>query len=259
MRRKWQACILSGAVMTALAGGYTNAASITGLTSDSELGGHDALGDGGSTFTGTITSNTNNMDFRIGSGGTSTSPGNFNAVMVFDLPSLSAGETFDTASLQINLSAKNGTLTGINADLYAIGARTTSTVAAPGDYYLGVFGADPTSATPLHDDLLVPATPLGTVATSGGIGTGASTLTSYLNSLYASDPAAGDKFLFLRLNPDTDPSGTNNRYRVTPANDVNSAIHPTLIYTTVPEPGTTGMLAAVGVLGALRRRRRHSR
>lgn len=235
-----------------------HAATVIGETSDSELGGTDALGDGGGTFSGTITSNTNNGDIRVGSGGTTANPGNFGAVLVFNLPPILAGETFDTASLRINLAAKNGTLTGINADLYAIGARSASTVQAPGDYYLGAFGEDPTSATPLHDDLLTPTTADGPITTSGGIGSGAGTLASYLNNLYATDPAASDKFLFLRINPDADPSGTNNRYRVTPANDVNVANHPTLVYTTVPEPSTAGVLLFGGLLAASRRRRRTS-
>ena len=178
-------------------------------------------------------------------------------MVVLDLPTLVSGETFDTASLRINLAAKEGTVTSFQADLYAIGARSANTVLSPGDFYIGAFGGDPTSATPLHDNLLANGTANGLVTTSGGVGTGASTLVSYLNNLYATDPTAGDKFLFLRINPDADPpSGASNRYRVTPANDATVANHPTLIYTTVPEPATAGVLMAAGLLAASRRRRR---
>lgn len=255
MRMVRGALVLGAIGFLSLTAHSADAALIVGDPADSELGGHDALGDGGGTSTGTITSATNNGNIRVGSGGTSTTPGNFNAVLVFQLPVLLTGESFQSASLQINLAAKDGTLTGINGDLYALGARASSTVLSPGDFYLGAFGGDPTSATPLHDDFLVPTTAVGTVSTSGGVGTGASTLTSYLNNLYATDSSAAGKYLFLRISTDVDPSGTGNRYRVVPANDATVANRPTLDYTTVPEPGAAGVLVGIGLLAASRRRR----
>lgn len=193
---------------------------------------------------------------RIGSGGTGGVE-NLVGLFAFALPTLAPGEIFTGASYTFNLSAKDGNVSGFNADVYVLTAPRATPALSAADFYIGPYGNDPTDATGLQDNFLVNATATGTVNSSGAANTA---FVNYLNTLYAgnTNPAGGaGQYLFLRINPDSDPSNSgNNRYRI--PKQANASTDPFITLTTeaVPEPSAVIALAAgLFFMGTLLRRR----
>ncbi|MFW6145941.1 MAG: PKD domain-containing protein [Planctomycetota bacterium] len=132
-------------------------------------------------------------DLRVG-GGVEGADGA--AVLVFQLPTLDAGETIATAALEINLESIQHSPSG-HVDLYGLGYRASASVQTS-DFYQGAYGGDTTDAWALQDDFATLSTPTGIVATGA---TGDANLASYLADQYAAGAQGGD-YVFLRLNPD---------------------------------------------------------
>lgn len=234
--------------------GATRAATIYGELSDATVNILTSSGDGGGTVGGVSDGDSN--PFRIGGGGASPNFQKINAVFVFDLPALATGETFNTATFTLNLTAKEGTVTNFNVDLYALELRSSNTVLG-NDVFVGAFNTDATNATALTDNFLVSSTALGQVTTAGGVGSGATTLADFLNAQYALDANAADKFLFIRANQDANSNDGNNRFRVNSADTTGTANDPRIDFTTVvPEPSGAWLVAlAAWSLGRRRSRR----
>ncbi len=204
------------------------------------------------------TRNVNSVDEIVKSG--VNNPNARNVVFVFQLPTLGAGQNFNSSTLSFtllqngatqvaNASFTAGTTPGFNLDLYGLGARATSTVAT-GDIYFGAT-ADTTDATLLQADFITPTTGVGTVSFTGA------TLDNYLTAQYAAGAGAG-QFVFLRLNPDapagSDSSNTQN-YRVSMANNTGTTSYSKIVPQIVPEPGSFALLGLGCILAATRRRR----
>jgi hypothetical protein len=242
--------------MALVAPTLSRAAVIVAETTDAEISIDGATGDGDTTAATVAVGNLSSDDLRIGAGGSGAGTLNISGVFAYKLPALGPGQVFDTASLSFNLTAKNGTVTGFNADLYVLGARSTNAPVGT-DAYVGVFNGDPTNAVALEDNFFTNATATGVKSTSASAN---AALVALLNNLYATDPNAADKYLFVRLSPDADPpNGATNRYRVSQADagiTANVANRPSLTYTTVPEPTGLALVAGAGLLTAARRRRR---
>lgn len=250
---KCRACVPTALISAVLvAAPVVRAATIVGEATDGTVNGqNDFVGDGGGVVSATTDNESNRL--RVGGGGTATNNQNIAGVFVFDLPPLGPGETFATASFGVHLVVKDGTAIP-SADVYALGLRSTNTLDA-GDFYVGAFAGDATDATALTQAFLTQnSTAPGFHTTSGVAGANSMTLVSFLNAAYAGDPTASDKFLFIRLNPDSNPSGTSNRFRLASAESATASERPRLDYTTVPEPGFLS-IAAAGFL-VLRRRTR---
>jgi autotransporter-associated beta strand protein len=131
------------------------------------------------------------------------------SVFVFQLPNLGTVATpFSSAVFRFHLSSKTGTPQ--NIDLYGLGRRTSATVLAS-DYYGQTTTLDPSDATYLQNNILIPTTTNGIVATDST----ATALRNYLNAQYASGTGAG-QYVFLRLSSDAARAGAH-RYNITSA------------------------------------------
>lgn len=241
---------LAGVVLYA---GAARTATVYGELSDATVYIFTSSGDGGGTVGGVSDGDSN--PFRVGGGGASPNFQKINAIFVFDLPALAPGEVFDSASFTLNLTAKEGTVTNFNVDLYALELRSSNTVLGD-DVFVGAFNTDATNATGLTDNFLVSTTALGQVTTAGGVGSGATTLADFLNAQYALDSSAADKFLFIRASQDANSNNGNHRFRVNSADTTGTANDPRIDFTTVvPEPAGA-WLVALGALSLGRRSRR---
>jgi hypothetical protein len=214
--------------------------------------------DGGGTVDATTAAN-----LRVGtsSGGDSV----FNAIFVFQLSPLPAGETIVTdANLRFRFADQfGGIIDPASADLYGLGFRTSSSL-QPGDFFFGNEGTDATDATLIQNDILTGTITDGTFIETSADGDAA--LNSYLQAQYVAAQSAfannQDVFVFLRLNPDDARTGGGGS-GFTGGSQVNAEEAgvfqgtdrgPTLTYqTTVPEPSA---LAAVLLGAAVVRRRR---
>lgn len=142
----------------------------------------------------------NNTTIRIGANNNNNSPSGRNAVLVFPLPVLGAGEQVSVASLTVNVAGRSGSPT-FNADLWGIGLPTSTTP------LLKYFEANSGDAgnTKLQDNLISPGFTSGNVTLTNHAALGA-----YLQTFYADNSNyAGGAYAFLRLNPDAD-AGTNS-------------------------------------------------
>lgn len=116
-----------------------------------------------------------------------------NAVLIFPLPVLGAGEEVVFGELAVDVAGHSGTPT-FNGDLWGIGFQSTP------DPILEYFEADAGDVgnTKLEDNIFRPSTPNGLV-----ISTNAAAIGAYLQTFYAANPGyAGGTYVFLRLNPD---------------------------------------------------------
>jgi hypothetical protein len=185
-------------------------ATITGLTVDGRI---DSAGGIDTTSVAAMT----------GFGGTGGATG-YSTEFVFQLPALPAGQRISSASLQARYTGRDGTPT-FNADLYGLGYRSSSALAA-GDYYSGA--SDTTDAVKLADNFATPA--LGTAAAYLSTDDAAdAALVDYLNAQYAAGAQAGD-FVFVRLSADQVKTGVYDRYKFATANDSYGNYRPKLTY-----------------------------
>jgi len=204
MLNKLRRSVFRIALWLALSASSIEAATIYGLTVDREVNSDGTMND--------VT------PMLAGFAGTTPIP--TNAVMVFQLPTLPAGQKFAAANLSFYMG-KNGTPT-YNGDLYGLPVSASSTV-SPSSFYVGA--ADPT-ATLIQDNLFTPAMAAGTITTSSAV------LADYLNNAYANGTGAG-KYVFFRINPDANVTWVWTRYTIASAEDPAGASHwPTLTYTT---------------------------
>lgn len=162
------------------------------------------------------------------------------AVFPFQLPNLGAvAAPFQTAEFRFRFSSTNSSIAGFNIDLYALPARSSSTLLPvsasatnKGDFFMGgLNGAPADDNTPgvvkLQDNLLTAAIPAGThVTTSFEAGLA---LRNFLNGAYSNGAGAG-KWVFLRLSADAVPASGSSRYVVSTADHATATNHPRIRY-----------------------------
>lgn len=171
-----------------------------------------------------------------------------NAMFVFQLPTLGAGETIVSAELQLTVVTVTGTPT-FNGDLYGVGFGASST--PPSAFYSG---ANDSSATIIADNLI----PQGTAA-NATVTTSGKALADYLKSLYQSGAKGGD-YVYLRVSPDSDLLAQSVGYNIGAAGargTGNGATSPpvmTVQTATVPEAASLGLLSVCAGVLFLRRR-----
>jgi hypothetical protein len=172
----------------------------------------------------------------------------YNAVYIFAVPALPAGDVVATADLELRASVAPGTT--FNADLHGIGFQNSI------DPVLDFWNSNlpESGAIKLQDNILTPGIGSGFELHTDTVGGAA--LAAYLQAFYSANPAyAGGEYVFLRLNPDADPGSVNEYYTVgaAPLDGL-----PILTITTlaVPEPSTFAMafLALIGISITARRR-----
>ncbi len=150
---------------------------------------------------------------RVG-GATGTQDGAL--IFVFQLPSLGAGESITSASLDINLLRIANSPQG-NVDLYGLGFRNTPTVLAA-DYYQGPLGGDLTGVFEIQDDFSTQASAIGRLTSNE---TGKVNLSAYINAQYQAGASAGD-YIFIRLNPDVAEVTNYHYWEFSTANSSNA-------------------------------------
>ncbi len=165
-------------------------------------------------------------------------------IIPFLLPTLGAGEIFDTADLRLMLFGSGGVT--FNADVYGLSRLSAVSSILPADFFIGASDA---TATLIQDDFFTPTSPgLGTPVNSDA--TGDANLTAWLNTQYNSGANAG-QFVFIRVNSDVNPTG-DFRYDVLTQNAGGATEKPLITYSAVvPEPGTA-VLMLVGLLACRR-------
>ena len=194
------------------------------------------------------------------------------SVFFFQLPTLSAGQTVNGATLTLGLlpdSAATAVTPGHNADLVALGFTNVdppANTATEGQsyFYLGQGAADSAPGHSLiQDNLLVPGDFIangGTATTKSTDAAGTATLGAYINGLYSAPGfAPGTSYLILRVNPDITGDTGTKRYSLASAENANASLRPTLSLdlTPVPEPSTVAFLGVgLGLAGWLFKRRK---
>lgn len=183
-----------------------------------------------------------------------------NVVQSFQLPVLDPGLQFGSVTYSVPVSDFSfGSNQGLEVDLYALPAGSTSSPSFADGYYVGSV-PDTTNATLIANSFITPSSTSG-----GGVVTltdSGATLLNYLNAAYAGGAGAGS-YVYLRLSPKALPSSdggydiySNNTGGRSEGGAETSAV-PTLTYTTavVPEPATLALgVPACGVIAARRRR-----
>lgn len=232
----------------------SRADTLTGLTADVGMTG-TVSGDGSA---GNVTLNgvslPNQFVGRVSTGSVGV------MVFVFQLPTLSAGQTIDTASFTFVTVTNNSALSA-NIDLYGLGYRTTSTV-TKSDYFTGSSGStDTTDATMLQDNLFTTGTLVANNTAYTTNSGGSVALTSYLNSQYTAG-AVGGNYVFLRLNYDDWITNNQGRIDVATADYATDSVHiPYITYSisSIPEPSAAALLMgalSLGFVAAVQRRKR---
>ena len=182
-------------------------------------------------------------------------------VLVFELPDL-GGETIQSANLLMH-AWDSAWGTSLSLDLYAL-RRDASNATAASDMYRGPWDTSSGLRTPIMQAYAVkvagnPAPPSERNVETDAAGDTA--LAAWLAGEYAAGAQAGE-FVFLLVTPDTDYVGGSNSYIYFDTGDTTTVQsygatyvqNPLLTITTIPEPATMALLA-VGVFGALRRKR----
>ena len=200
---------------------FAGATVITGNTADNEL---QAAGGGTPGADPTATA------IRIGA---SAGAGR-DAIFIFQLPDLGlVSNPFATANLSLTFINKTNS-TAYNVDLWGLDGSTSSTTTIPVNSFFNGSSSDPNYFL-IQDDFLVTVTNNTTYTTSGP------NLAAFLNGEYAGGANIG-KYVFIRANPDTTPTGTNG-YNLATADSTTTAFQPVINYTAIPEPGSTLLLA----------------
>jgi hypothetical protein len=164
----------------------------------------------------------------------------YNAVYIFSIPALPAGDVVATADLEFRASVGPGTT--FNADLHGIGFQNST------DALLDFWNSDSPElgTSKLQDNILTPGIGSGFLVhtdVSGG-----AALAAYLQGFYSANPSyVGGDYVFLRLNPDADPGLVNQYYLVEAAPIDNQPIL-TVTTVAVPEPSTL-VIAFLALLG----------
>ncbi|BDS06544.1 hypothetical protein NT6N_15840 [Oceaniferula spumae] len=219
INHKLLALIASGAAASA-----ASAATITADLSDAEATSSGGSGAGG------------NQTILAGvfySGGPGLTP-----VFAFQLPTLAAGETFDSATVTLSLDRFSGT-PAFNSDLIGL-TRIDASPAILGTDWNG-------PGTLLHDDFLTPASSLGANTSND--------FTSWLITQYDGGANAG-QFIFIQADSAGLTTGGTVGYHLDTANNVTVANRPVLNYTTVvPEPSSAALLGLGGLTLIMRRRK----
>ena len=129
------------------------------------------------------------------------------AMMVFELPSIPEGATVSSANLDVFLETLSP-WSGFNADLYAVRSADSSVV-LESDYFTGAYGTDGASQE-IQDDWMVPSSASASlVSTDDAADSG---LGVWIASIYANDPDAAGKYIFLRMSADSAPLANSYRY-----------------------------------------------
>jgi hypothetical protein len=161
-------------------------------------------------------------------------------VLVFQLPTLAAGETLANAVLSLRVAVSGSP--NFTFDLYGLGFRTSPTVLAS-DYFSG--SLDTTDATMIADNFFTPSSATGNKTFNGAA------LTSYLNEQILA--GASGNYIFIRASADVEPVSGSAFYYV--GSYTNVTLVPSLTFDVVPEPASA-MLVGFGAMAVALRRRR---
>jgi arylsulfatase A-like enzyme len=192
------------------------------LTADA---GDHGIGEGPPPFVTAATGNT----IRVGANNNAT-PGGRNAVLVFPLPALPAGDGVLSAQLVFTVSGRVGSPT-FNGDLWGIGFQAGTSP------LLKYFEADEGDAgnAKLADNVLTPTTSAGPVVVN------CAGLTDYVRDFYTTNLAYdGGTYLFLRLNPDADAGTGSLGWGIYTAETVTNAATLTLVTTNATGQANAG-------------------
>jgi len=136
------------------------------------------------------------------------------AIFIFELPTLSAGESISAARLEVYLEQNNVEV--VNGDVYAV--RVSDDLdKLTSDYYTG---ANDTSSgvSKITDNLVTASSALGSYDTGDS-----NTLGTWLAGHYTGvNPDS--TYAFLRISVDASPSGTYNMFRFSETGDANPAV-----------------------------------
>ena len=158
-------------------------------------------------------------------------------VYLFELPTLTSGQTFARAQLDFEyLEFSDSAIPEFNVDIFGINARPQA-VLESGDYYDG--DATLSSDTLIQDAVITPVTVLGNLAVSNR------DLFNFLKSLYGEDGTPASNFAAFRLNPDIHLPANSTPYRrywVATADHDNASFHPRLSLTPSAKLLSNGIL-----------------
>lgn len=233
-----------------------------------------------------ITSSVSDFEPRLRTGGTITPEGPYDpgpsvnatslrvgyqtnflitSAFFFQLPLLAPGESIvgaDFSVMELPDSATSAVTPAHNADLVAIGFTNTdpperTAATSEAYFYLGEGNLDTAPGRlQIQDNFLMPSDFIpngGTAFTKSTDETGDTTLTGYINGLYANQATnqfvPGTSYLILRLNPDTGGDSGTKRYTVASADNMTAGtMPPTLTLVVVPEPSSIALLAGAGLM-----------
>jgi len=190
---------------------------------------------------------------HVGAGTDAPGPGARSLVFVFQLPVVPDGQPAVVSSADLQFTIVTDRADGLyNIDLYALPARSTSTVQST-DRFAGALDA---SATLIEDNIIPSVnTYTGVIHTSSDADL---LLIQYLNGVYGPSGDGAGQWVFLRLNPDQNPPAEISGVDVAQANNATGKLDsqkPTLTIDFVPEPSFGGFVLG-GVIVACRRRLR---
>jgi hypothetical protein len=156
-------------------------------------------------------------------------------VYVFELPTLTSGQSIVDANLSFYLESYSYYSPAGNVDLYGIAYRSSSSVQSD-DWYQGAYDGDP-NATALQNNIMTPSSPEETTINTSSSGDNA--LKAYLNAQYDGGAEGGD-YVFIRVNADSNETNTPQKYWVVSmANNATASQRPVLTVTIESAGDTT--------------------
>jgi prepilin-type N-terminal cleavage/methylation domain-containing protein/prepilin-type processing-associated H-X9-DG protein len=219
--------------------------------------------------------NGSQLDFTVAQGGTplsgltssrvgsSTDLGDTetgrSAVMAYELPPVADPAVLERAYVSFHIVAQNGDVSTVNADLWAIGITTGSTLLAEHlDRDIEREVPNRADNLKLQDNIIVSGNHLARTFSDDNAAT---LLAGYLRDFYEANPDyAGGSFLQVRLNPDRDLGATSIGWDIStmeaPTSDIDSRPftfrQPSLVlYEAVPEPGTYALIACGAIAAGI--------